>query len=322
MLIPLLIILIVVVIIVLSCIVIVPQQNEYVVEWLGRYQSTWGAGLHIRVPIAQHIARKVLLKEQVADFAPQPVITKDNVTMMIDSVVYFRIVDAKLYAYGVENPIMAMENLTATTLRNIIGDMELDATLTSRESINSKMLQTIDYATDPWGIKVTRVELKNIQPPAAIREAMEKQMKAEREKRAAILTAEGQKQSMILEAEGHKESAVLNAEAEKTATILKAEAEKEREIKEAEGKAEAIRQIQKANAEGIEMIKKAGADEAVLRLKSYEAFQSAANGRATKIIVPSEIASLSALATSLKEVTTDPAAAPETAVSDSTSQEG
>ena len=234
-------------------------------------------------------------------FAPQPVITKDNVTMQIDSVVYFKITDPRLYAYGVENPIMAMENLTATTLRNIIGDMELDATLTSREAINSEMLQTIDLATDPWGIKVTRVELKNIQPPAAIREAMEKQMKAEREKRAAILTAEGEKQSMILTAEGKKESAVLNAEAEKQATILAAEAQKEKEIKEAEGKAEAIRQVQQAEADGIRMIKEAGADEAVIRLRSLETLAKAADGQATKIIIPSDIQSAAGLLAGLKE---------------------
>ena len=287
--------------IILSCINIVPQQNAYVIERLGRYQATWDAGFHFKVPLIDRIVRKVLLKEQVADVAPQPVITKDNVTMQIDSVVYFRVMNPHDYAYGVENPIMAMENLTATTLRNIIGDMELDTTLTSRDSINSSMLQIIDQATDPWGIKVTRVELKNIQPPAAIREAMEKQMKAEREKRAAILTAEGEKQSMILTAEGRKESAVLEAEAKKQATILAAEAEKEKEIKEAEGKAEAIRAIHKAQADGLKEIKDAGADEAVIRLKSLEAFQTAANGQATKIIIPSEIAGLAGLAKGVTE---------------------
>lgn len=287
--------------IIISCINIVPQQNAFVIERLGRYKATWDAGLHFKLPLVDRIVRKVLLKEQVADFAPQPVITKDNVTMQIDSVVYFRVMNPHDYAYGVENPIMAMENLTATTLRNIIGDMELDTTLTSRDSINSSMLQIIDQATDPWGIKVTRVELKNIQPPAAIREAMEKQMKAEREKRAAILTAEGEKQSMILTAEGKKESAVLEAEAKKRATILAAEAEKEKEIKEAEGKAEAIRAIQNAQADGIRAIKEAGADESVIQLKSLEAFQAAANGQATKIIVPSDIASLAGLAKSVTE---------------------
>ena len=294
-------ILLVVVLLVYSCARIVPQENEYVIERLGRYQKSWKAGLHFKVPLIDHIVRKVLMKEQVADFAPQPVITKDNVTMMIDSVVYFRIVDSKLYAYGVENPIMAMENLTATTLCNIIGDMTLDTTLTSREQINSQMLAVIDTATDPWGIKVTRVELKNIQPPTSIREAMEKQMKAEREKRAAILTAEGEKQSMILQAEGKKESAILDAEAEKQATILAAEAQKEKEIREAEGRAEAIRQVQQANADGIRAVKEGGADEAVLKMKSLEAFTQAANGQATKIIVPSDIASIAGLVQSVKE---------------------
>ena len=294
-------ILLVVVLLVYSCARIVPQENEYVIERLGRYQKSWKAGLHFKVPLIDHIVRKVLMKEQVADFAPQPVITKDNVTMMIDSVVYFRIVDSKLYAYGVENPIMAMENLTATTLCNIIGDMTLDTTLTSREQINSQMLAVIDTATDPWGIKVTCVELKNIQPPTSIREAMEKQMKAEREKRAAILTAEGEKQSMILQAEGKKESAILDAEAEKQATILAAEAQKEKEIREAEGRAEAIRQVQQANADGIRAVKEGGADEAVLKMKSLEAFTQAANGQATKIIVPSDIASIAGLVQSVKE---------------------
>ncbi|MBO6136989.1 MAG: SPFH/Band 7/PHB domain protein [Lachnospiraceae bacterium] len=286
----------------ISCIRIVPQASAYVIERLGIYHATWVAGLHLKVPIIDRVARKVLLKEQVADFAPQPVITKDNVTMMIDSIIYFRVVNPQLYAYGVENPIMAMENLTATTLRNIIGDMELDATLTSRERINASMLQTIDEATDPWGIKVTRVELKNIMPPAAIKDAMEKQMKAEREKRAAILTAEGEKQSMILEAEGKKESAVLNAEAAKQATILAAEAEKEKEIREAEGRAQAIREIQRATADGIQMIKDAGADEAVIKLKSLEAFSKAADGQATKIIIPSEIQKLAGLVESVREI--------------------
>ena len=285
----------------LSMINIVPQASAYVLERLGKYHATWQAGIHLKIPVIDHISRKVLLKEQVADFAPQPVITKDNVTMMIDSVIYFKVLDPKLYAYGVENPIMAMENLTATTLRNIIGDMELDATLTSRESINSQMLATIDAATDPWGIKVTRVELKNIQPPAAIREAMEKQMKAEREKRAAILTAEGEKQAMILQAEGNKESSLLNAEADKQAMILKAEGQKEKEILDAQGRAEAIRTIQEANAQGLAMIKEAGADDAVIRLKALEAFAKAADGQSTKIIIPSEIASLAGLAEGVTE---------------------
>ncbi len=297
-----LVLLLIVVVFLISCIRIVPQASAYVIERLGIYHATWVAGLHLKVPIIDRVARKVLLKEQVADFAPQPVITKDNVTMMIDSIIYFRVVNPQLYAYGVENPIMAMENLTATTLRNIIGDMELDATLTSRERINASMLQTIDEATDPWGIKVTRVELKNIMPPAAIKDAMEKQMKAEREKRAAILTAEGEKQSMILEAEGKKESAVLNAEAAKQATILAAEAEKEKEIREAEGKAQAIREIQKATADGIQMIKEAGADEAVIKLKSLEAFSRAADGQATKIIIPSEIQGLAGMVEAVREI--------------------
>ena len=284
-----------------SCIRIVPQAYAVVLERLGAYKATWSTGIHFKVPFIERVARRVNLKEQVADFPPQPVITKDNVTMQIDTVVFFQITDPKLFAYGVENPIMAIENLSATTLRNIIGDMELDATLTSRENINEKMLQTIDYATDPWGIKVTRVELKNIEPPAAIREAMEKQMKAEREKRANILTAEGEKQSMILEAEGHKESKVLEAEAAKQATILAAEAEKEKEIKEAEGRAEAIRAVQQATADGLRAIKEAGADDSVIRLKALEAFEKAANGQATKIIVPSDIAGMAGLAKGIVE---------------------
>ena len=292
----LVIIFIILLIILAGSVVIVPQASAYVVERLGKFQDVWQAGVHIKVPFMDRIARKVLLKEQVADFAPQPVITKDNVTMMIDSVIYFKVLDPRLYAYGVENPIMAMENLTATTLRNIIGDMELDATLTSREAINGKMLATIDAATDPWGIKVTRVELKNIQPPAAIREAMEKQMKAEREKRAAILTAEGEKQAMILQAEGTKESSVLNAEAEKQAMILKAQGQKEKEILNAEGQAEAIRKIQEAQAAGVTMLRNADPNDGVIKLKSLEAFAKAADGKATKIIIPSEIASLAGLA--------------------------
>ena len=291
----------VIVAILLLCVNIVPQESEYVVERLGKYYRSWKAGIHFKVPLIDNVTRKVLMKEQVADFAPQPVITKDNVTMQIDSVVYFKIIDSRLYAYGVENPIMAMENLTATTLRNIIGDMELDETLTSREKINGIMLSTVDKATDPWGIRCTRVEVKTITPPTAIREAMEKQMKAEREKRAAILTAEGSKQSMILEAEGKKESAVLNAEAAKQATILAAEAQKEKEIREAEGKAEAIRQVQKATAEGLAMIKSVELNDAVLKLKSIEAFEKAADGQATKIIIPSEIASVTGLVQAVKE---------------------
>ncbi len=298
----LLIIIALIVLILILNIKIVPQAHAYIIERLGRYSATLGAGPHILIPFIDRVARKVTLKEQVADFAPQPVITKDNVTMMIDSVVYFMIRDPKAYTYGVENAIMAMENLTATTLRNIIGDMTLDDTLTSRETINSRMLTAIDEATDPWGIKVNRVELKNITPPKAIQEAMEKQMKAEREKRAVILTAEGEKQSMILTAQGNKESAVLEAEAKKMATILAAEAEREKEIKEAEGKAEAIRNIQKANADGIRMIKEAGADDSVIKIKSLEAFQAAADGQATKIIIPSEIQKFAGLAAGFKEI--------------------
>lgn len=294
-------IIVLLIIIVISNIKIVPQAYVFVVERLGAFHAAWGTGLHVKVPFIDRVAKRVSIKEQVVDFKPQSVITKDNVTMQIDSVVYFKVMNPHDYAYGVENPIMAMENLTATTLRNIIGDMELDQTLTSREAINSQMLQTIDLATDPWGIKVTRVELKNIQPPTAIRESMEKQMKAEREKRAAILTAEGQKQAMILEAEGKKESAVLNAEAEKQATILAAEAAREKEIKEAEGQAEAIRAIQEATADGIRAIKEAGADDTVIRLKSLEAFAAAADGKATKIIIPSEIQSLAGLAKGITE---------------------
>ena len=288
--------------ILLSCIKIVPQANAYVVERLGAYQQTWSVGLHIKMPFLDKVAKRVILKEQVVDFAPQPVITKDNVTMRIDTVVFFQITDPKLYAYGVENPIMAIENLTATTLRNIIGEMELDQTLTSREVINTKMRASLDIATDPWGIKVNRVELKNIIPPSAIQDAMEKQMKAERERREAILRAEGEKKSTVLVAEGKKESAILEAEAEKQSAILRAEAEKEKMIREAEGEAEAILKVQKATADGIRMIREAGADEAVLKIKSLEAFEKAADGQATKIIIPSEIQGLAGLATSVREV--------------------
>ena len=277
-------------------------------ERLGGYLGTYGVGIHFLIPFIDRVAKKVNLKEQVEDFPPQPVITKDNVTMQIDTVVFFYITDPKMYAYGVERPILAIENLTATTLRNIIGDLELDETLTSRETINAKMQESLDLATDPWGIKVTRVELKNIIPPAAIQEAMEKQMKAERERREAILKAEGEKKSMILVAEGNKESAVLNAEAEKEAAILRAEAEKEKKIKEAQGQAEAIRTVQKATAEGIRYIREAGADQTVLQLKSLEAFAAAANGRATKIIIPSEIQGIAGLVKSIAEVAGDGAA--------------
>ena len=292
----------IILLILVSCIRIVPQAQAMVVERLGAYLETWNVGIHFKVPFIDRVAKRVLLKEQVVDFAPQPVITKDNVTMKIDTVVFFQITDPKLYAYGVENPIMAIENLTATTLRNIIGDLELDQTLTSRETINTKMRSALDVATDPWGIKVNRVELKNIIPPAAIQDAMEKQMKAERERREAILRAEGEKKSTILVAEGKKQSAILDAEADKQAAILHAEAEKEKRIREAEGQAEAILKIQQANADGIRMIKEAGADQTVLQLKSLEAFAKAADGKATKIIIPSEIQSLAGLVTSVTEI--------------------
>ena len=288
-----------------SCVRIVPQAHAMIIERLGMYKETWSTGLHFKLPFFDRIAKRVNLKEQVVDFAPQPVITKDNVTMRIDTVVFFQITDPRLFAYGVENPIMAIENLTATTLRNIIGDMELDATLTSREIINTKMRASLDVATDPWGIKVNRVELKNIIPPSAIQEALEKQKKAEPERREAILIAEGQKKSTILVAEGKKASAILDAEAEKQAAILRAEAEKEKMIKEAEGKAEAILKVQQATADGIRFIKEAGADESVLTLKSLEAFGKAADGKATKIIIPSEIQGIAGLAASLKEIVTD-----------------
>ena len=293
---------ILILIIAASCIKIVPQAQALIVERLGMYKATWGTGPHIKMPFIERIAKRVNLKEQVVDFAPQPVITKDNVTMRIDTVVFFQITDPRLFTYGVENPIMAIENLTATTLRNIIGEMELDATLTSREIINTKMRASLDVATAPGGNKVNRVELKNIIPPSAIQEAMEKQMKAERERREAILKAEGEKKSTILVAEGKKESAILDAEAEKQAAILRAEAEKEKMIKEAEGQAEAILKVQQAKADGIRFIKDAGADQSVLTLKSLEAFAQAADGRATKIIIPSEIQGIAGLVTSLVEV--------------------
>jgi regulator of protease activity HflC (stomatin/prohibitin superfamily) len=295
-------VLVIVLIVLSTCIKIVPQAQSLVIERLGAYLDTWSVGIHFRIPFIDRVAKKVNLKEQVADFPPQPVITKDNVTMRIDTVVFFQITDPKLFAYGVENPIMAIENLTATTLRNIIGDLELDQTLTSRETINAKMRASLDVATDPWGIKVNRVELKNIIPPAAIQDAMEKQMKAERERREAILKAEGEKKSTILVAEGKKESAILDAEAEKQAAILRAEAEKEKKIKEAEGQAEAILKVQKAQADGIRFIKEAGADQSVIQLKSLEAFVAAADGKATKIIIPSEIQGVAGLVKSLAEI--------------------
>ena len=284
---------------------VVPQAHAYIIERLGAYQGTWSVGFHVKVPFFDKIARKVLLKEQVVDFAPQPVITKDNVTMRIDTVVFYQITDPKLYAYGVENPLMAIENLTATTLRNIIGELELDQTLTSRETINTKMRSSLDEATDPWGIKVNRVELKNIIPPAEIQNAMEKQMKAERERREAVTRAEGEKKASVTVAEGKKEAAILEAEAEKQSAILRAEAQKEKMIREAEGEAEAILKVQQAKADGIRMLKEAGADNAVLQMKSLEAFEKAADGKATKIIIPSEIQSIAGLSTSIKEVLKD-----------------
>ena len=280
---------------------IVPQSKAYVIERLGSYYTTWETGLHVKIPFIERISKKISLKEQVVDFPPQPVITKDNVTMQIDTVVFYQITDPKLYTYGVESPISAIENLSATTLRNIIGEMELDSTLTSRDTINAKIRVILDEATDPWGIKVNRVELKNIIPPAEIQDAMEKQMKAERERREAILKAEGEKQSKILVAEGHKESKILEAEAEKQAKILQAEAIKEAKIREAEGEAKAIATVQKAAAEAITMLNEANASDSVIKLKSLEAFQKAADGQATKIIIPSEIQGFVGLADGIVE---------------------
>ena len=287
----------------IPCITIVPQAKAYVIERLGAYQGTWDVGFHIKLPVIDRVAKRVNLKEQVADFPPQPVITKDNVTMSIDSVIFFQITDPKLFVYGVDSPMLAIENLTATTLRNIIGDMELDQTLTSRETINTKMRAELDLATDPWGIKVNRVELKNIVPPEEIQSAMEKQMKAERERREAVTRAEGEKRAKILEAEGEKESAILRAEADKAAAILRADAAKEKMIREAEGEAQAIKTIQQANADGIRMLKEAGADEAVLKLKSLEAFEKVADGQATTILLPAELQGIASVAAALKETT-------------------
>ena len=290
------------IIIICSTIKIVPQAHAYVIERLGTYCGTWSVGLHMKMPVIDKIARRVTLKEQVVDFAPQPVITKDNVTMRIDTVVFFQITDPKLFCYGVENPIMAIENLTATTLRNIIGDLELDQTLTSRETINTKMRATLDEATDPWGIKVNRVELKNIIPPAAIQDAMEKQMTAERERREQILKAEGEKKSAILIAEGNKQSVILEAEAEKQSQILRAEAKKEATIREAEGQAQAILAVQQANADSIRLLNESAPSNQVLTIKSLEAFAKAADGKSTKIIIPSDIQGVAGLATSLSEL--------------------
>jgi len=298
----LLIFLFAIIILIISNIKIVSQSYAYVIERLGAYHTTWGVGLHVKIPFIERVSKVVVLKEQVVDFKPQPVITKDNVTMQIDTVVYFQITDPKLYTYGVDNPMSAIENLTATTLRNIVGDLELDQTLTSRDTVNTKMRSILDEATDPWGIKINRVELKNILPPREIQDAMEKQMKAERERREAILRAEGEKRSAILVAEGQKESQILNAEAEKTAAILRAEAKKEAQVREAEGEAEAIIKVQQAIAEGVKMINESNPSEAVIALKSLEAYVKAADGKATKIIVPSNIQGIAGLATSIKEV--------------------
>ena len=292
---------VIILLIVVSCIKIVPQAQTYVLERLGAYQATWSVGIHFKVPFIDRVARRVNMKEQVADFPPQPVITKDNVTMRIDTVVFYQITDPKLFTYGVENPMMAIENLTATNLRNIIGDLELDQTLTSRETINTQMRAALDLATDPWGIKVNRVELKNIMPPAEIQNAMEKQMKAERERREAVTRAEGEKKAKILEAEGEKESAILRAEADKQSAILRAEAEKEKMIREAEGEAEAILTVQRANADGIRMLKEAGADEAVLKIKSLEAFAKVADGQATTILLPAELQGIASVAAAFKQ---------------------
>lgn len=297
-----LILLAIIICVVISCVKVVRQAQALVIERLGAYQATWGTGLHFKIPIFDRVARRVDLKEQVVDFAPQPVITKDNVTMRIDTVVFYQITDPKMFCYGVANPIMAIENLTATTLRNIIGDLELDQTLTSRETINTKMRATLDEATDPWGIKVNRVELKNIIPPAAIQDAMEKQMKAERERREQILKAEGEKKSAILIAEGNKQSVILEAEAEKQSQILRAEAKKEATIREAEGQAQAILAVQQANADSIRLLNESAPSNQVLTIKSLEAFAKAADGKSTKIIIPSDIQGVAGLATSLSEL--------------------
>ncbi len=296
---------IITVVIVISCLKIVPQANAYVIERLGTYHATWTTGLHFKAPFFDKIAKKISLMEQVADFPPQPVITKDNVKMQIDTVIFFQITDCKMYSYGVQSPMAAIENLTATTLRNIIGELELDSTLTSRDIINTKMRSILDEATDPWGIKVNRVELKNIMPPREIQDAMEKQMKAERERREQILRAEGEKNSTILVAEGKKQAMILDAEAQKQRQILLAEAEKESRIREAEGEAEAILKVQEATAAGIKLINEAAPSDKVIAIKSLEAFEKAADGKATKIIIPSEIQSLAGLAASLKELTDD-----------------
>ena len=309
----LIVIVVLVVAICISCIKIVPQAETMVIERLGSYLTTWGNGLHFKLPLIDRVRARVSLKEQVADFPPQPVITKDNVTMSIDSVIFYKVMDPRLYCYGVENPIMAIENLTATTLRNIIGDMDLDTTLVSRDTINAQMRSILDEATDAWGIKVNRVEVKNITPPRQIQEAMEKQMKAEREKREAVLLAEGQKQSAITIAEGNKQAQILAAEARKQTVILAAEAEKESQILEAQGEAEAIRNVQQATADGIRMVRNAGADSAVLTLQSFEALKEVSKGQATKLIIPSDMQGLAGVAAALKEIVSDvPAVEPDT----------
>ena len=303
----LIVVLVLVILLGITCVKIVPQAETMVIERLGSYLTTWGNGLHFKLPLIDRIRAKVSLKEQVADFPPQPVITKDNVTMSIDSVIFYKVMDPRLYCYGVENPLIAIENLTATTLRNIIGDLDLDTTLVSRDTINAQMRAILDEATDAWGIKVNRVEVKNITPPAAIREAMEKQMKAEREKREAVLLAEGQKQSAITVAEGQKQAQILAAEARKQTIILAAEAEKERQIREAEGEAQAIRTVQNATADGIRAVKEAAPDNAVLTLHSFDALKYVADGQATKLIIPTDMQGIAGAAASLKEILTDPA---------------
>ena len=318
---PFIVFLVVVIVLISTTIRIVSEACAMVVERLGRFHTVWRPGIHLLIPFADRISKRINLKEQVADFPPQPVITKDNVTMRIDSVVFFVITDPKLYAYGVENPIAAIENLTATTLRNIIGSMDLDTTLTSRDEINTQMRSLLDVATDPWGIKVNRVELKNILPPEAIREAMEKQMKAEREKREAITLAEGKKEAAIQTAQGNKEAAILNAEADKKKTILAAEAQKEKEIQEAEGRAQAILNVQRAEAEGIRLLKEAGADDAVLRIRSLETFAKVSEGKATKIIIPSDIQNMAGLLNGLKESLSSPSCSSLSSVPENENEE-
>ena len=314
MMVVLIVVIVLVVLFCATCIKVVSQSEAYIVERLGSYHATWGNGLHVLIPFIDLIRGKISLKEQVADFPPQAVITRDNVTMSIDTVVFYRVLDPKLYCYGVENPLSAIENLSATTLRNVIGELDLDTTLTSRDTINSKMRSVLDEATDAWGIKINRVEVKNITPPAAIQQAMEKQMKAEREKREQILLAEGEKQSAVTVAEGEKQAKILAAEADKEAVILAAEAERERQIREAEGEAQAILNVQNANAEGIRMVKEAGADSAVLTLQGYDALKDVANGKATKLIIPADLSGVASITAAIKDVVdSDDVAVPEKA---------